>query len=317
MLEGAGVALDGLPERAASLSAGGKTSILVAADGQPAGVVAVADPVKEDSVQAVAQLKALGLEIVMITGDARRTAEAVAARVGIAHVLAEVRPEDKAAEVARLQAEGRHVGMVGDGINDAPALAQADVGPAIGTGTDVAIEAADVTPAVSTSVAGRGEELEQQPPVHRLVAKAPYRLFVVRLPRARLHQRGCPALVLGDGHRYGQGHRERFVVLEAHDSGRGGFRGGVDHLGGGTSSSPPLGRVYGRALGRLGSGLGDLYEAEVDQFLHHLAPVELTEASLFQHGGDEAPAPDARHHLPLVRPEHYRAVEGGLELEPA
>jgi len=153
LLQGAGIDPAELAAHAETLSAEGKTAMLVAIDGQPAGVVAVADPVKDDSVTAVAQLKALGLEVVMITGDARRTAEAVARRVGIDRVLAEVRPEDKAAEVARLQSEGRKVGMVGDGINDAPALAQADVGLAIGTGTDVAIEAADVT-LMSGSLAG-------------------------------------------------------------------------------------------------------------------------------------------------------------------
>ena len=120
LLEGAGVALAGLPERAAALAAAGKTAMLVAVDGRPAGLVAAANPVKDDSAAAVAALKRLGLDVVMITGDARRTAEAVAAQVGITRVLAEVRPQDKASEVARLQAEGRTVGMTGDGINDAP-----------------------------------------------------------------------------------------------------------------------------------------------------------------------------------------------------
>jgi Cu+-exporting ATPase len=153
LLQAAGVALAGLPEQAATLAAIGKTAMLVAIDGHPAGLVAAADPVKDDSAAAVASLEALGLDVVMLTGDARRTAEAVAAQVGITRVLAEVRPQDKASEVARLQAEGRTVGMTGDGINDAPALAQADVGLAIGTGTDVAIEAADVT-LMSGSLAG-------------------------------------------------------------------------------------------------------------------------------------------------------------------
>jgi P-type Cu+ transporter len=153
LLDGAGMDLAGLPERAAGLAADGKTAMLVAVDGRPAGLVAVADPVKDDSLAAVASLRKLGLDVVMITGDAKRTAEAVARRVGITRVLAEVRPEDKAAEVARLQAEGRTVGMTGDGINDAPALARADVGLAIGTGTDIAIEAADVT-LMSGSLAG-------------------------------------------------------------------------------------------------------------------------------------------------------------------
>ncbi len=145
LLADAGVEPASLPEWAESLAAEGKTAMLVAIDGRAAGLVAVADPIKDDSVAAVAELKRLGLQIVMLTGDARRTAEAVARRVGIERVLAEVRPEDKAGEVARIQGEGRRIGMVGDGINDAPALAKADVGLAIGTGTDVAIEAADVT----------------------------------------------------------------------------------------------------------------------------------------------------------------------------
>jgi Cu+-exporting ATPase len=145
LLEEAGVDTAGLEETAARLEEEGRTAIFAAADGRPAGVVAVADTAKDEAAGAIAALRRRGLQPVMITGDNRRTAAAIARQVGIPRVLAEVLPQDKAREVRRLQAEGGVVAMVGDGINDAPALAQADAGVAIGTGTDVAIEAADVT----------------------------------------------------------------------------------------------------------------------------------------------------------------------------
>ena len=137
--------LDGLEDEADRLAGEGKTPMFVAVDGEAAGIVAVADTLKDNSIEAVERLRDLGLEVAMITGDNARTAEAIGAAVGIDRVLAEVLPEHKAEEVKRLQDQGRVVAMVGDGINDAPALAQADIGIAIGTGTDVAIEASDIT----------------------------------------------------------------------------------------------------------------------------------------------------------------------------
>jgi Cu+-exporting ATPase len=140
-----GVEFSGLAERAAELAAEGKTIIFAAVDGKPAGLMAVADTLKEHSVEAVAELKKLGLDVVMLTGDQRKTAEAIGRKAGIDRVIPEVLPEDKVGEIRRLQETGKKVAMVGDGINDAPALAQADVGIAIGTGTDVAMEASDIT----------------------------------------------------------------------------------------------------------------------------------------------------------------------------
>ena len=144
-LESAGADVALLAPSADALAADGKTPVFVALDGRAVAVIAVADTLKAGSVEAVAELHRLGLSVVMLTGDNRRTAEAIARTAGIDRVLADVRPDGKAAAVKALQEEGTRVAMVGDGINDAPALASADVGIAMGTGTDVAMESAGVT----------------------------------------------------------------------------------------------------------------------------------------------------------------------------
>jgi Cu2+-exporting ATPase len=138
------LALNGLGERAASLEGAGRTVIYTAVDGKPAGIIAIADAIRPTSKQAVAELTKLGVQVAMLTGDNRATAERIAGELGIQTVFAEVLPGQKADKVKELQSQGKLVAMVGDGINDAPALAQADVGIAIGAGSDVAMEAADV-----------------------------------------------------------------------------------------------------------------------------------------------------------------------------
>ncbi|MEX2587916.1 MAG: heavy metal translocating P-type ATPase [Actinomycetota bacterium] len=145
LLDDASVDTNQLTAETERLAEAGRTPMLVAVDGGPGGVIAVADTIKEESTAAIAALRALGPTVAMITGDNARTATAIARQVGVERVLAEVLPEHKALEVRRLQDEGSIVAMVGDGINDAPALAQADIGFAIGTGTDVAIESSDIT----------------------------------------------------------------------------------------------------------------------------------------------------------------------------
>jgi Cu+-exporting ATPase len=144
LMDERGVSLTELEAAAEALAADGKTPMFIAVDGALAGIVAVADVVKPSSRAAIEALRRMGVEVAMITGDNQKTADAIAKQVGIYRVLAEVLPQDKSAEVKKLQAEGRKVAMVGDGINDAPALVQADVGIAIGSGTDVAMESADI-----------------------------------------------------------------------------------------------------------------------------------------------------------------------------
>lgn len=136
-ISGAGAVSDKLADE-------GKTPMYIAIEGALAGIIAVADTIKKESRQAIDTLKAMGIDTIMITGDNAATARAIAREAGISKVLAEVLPQDKAAEVKKLQEQGKKVAMVGDGINDAPALAQADTGIAIGSGTDVAMESADI-----------------------------------------------------------------------------------------------------------------------------------------------------------------------------
>ena len=145
LMEEKKIGLNRLAAKAELLSGEGKTPMFLAVDGRVAGIIAVADTLKENSKEAVEAFHRMGLEVVMLTGDNERTARAIAQQIGIDRVLAEVLPERKAEEIKKLQSEGKKVGMVGDGINDAPALAQANVGIAIGTGTDVAMEASDIT----------------------------------------------------------------------------------------------------------------------------------------------------------------------------
>jgi Cu+-exporting ATPase len=145
LLGASGVPTAALEGPAAELASRGRTVVFAAVDGELAGILGVADPIRPTSRDAVARLRRMGLEVVMLTGDALATAEAVAREAGVARVVAGVLPEGKLAEIERLQREGRVVAMVGDGINDAPALARAEIGIAMGSGTDVAVDAADVT----------------------------------------------------------------------------------------------------------------------------------------------------------------------------
>ena len=144
MMDAQNVILDGMDAEAGKLSEEGRTVLYIAADQKLLGMIAVADPVKKTSAEAIREMEQMGLDVVMLTGDHEKTARAIQKQLGISRVIAQVLPQDKEREVRRLQEEGHKVAMVGDGINDAPALARADVGIAIGAGTDVAIESADI-----------------------------------------------------------------------------------------------------------------------------------------------------------------------------
>ncbi|MTK10934.1 MAG: heavy metal translocating P-type ATPase, partial [Clostridiaceae bacterium] len=144
LMDESNISLENLEEKSQALAGEGKTPMYIALEGKLIGIIAVADTVKEHSKRAIEKLHSMGIEVAMITGDNKKTAEAIAKQVGIDRILAEVLPQDKAKEVKKLQSENKKVAMVGDGINDAPALAQADIGIAIGSGTDVAMESADI-----------------------------------------------------------------------------------------------------------------------------------------------------------------------------
>lgn len=177
LMETQSVAVGRLALESQRLADDGKTPMYLAINGQAAGIVAAADTVKEESAAAIAALRRLGLHVVMLTGDNCRTAEAIGRQVGVDRVVAEVLPQDKAHEVQKLQLEGKKVGMVGDGINDAPALTQADVGLAIGTGTDVAIEAADIT-LISGSLRGVVTAIEISKATMRNVSQNLFGAFI-------------------------------------------------------------------------------------------------------------------------------------------
>src|SRR5690606_38252114 len=145
LMRGHQVQIDGYEETLNEFEMNGKTAMLIAINGNYRGMIAVADTIKDSAKEAIEQLNEMGIEVVMLTGDNERTAEAIAKQVGIHHVVAQVLPDEKAEKIKELQALGKKVAMVGDGINDAPALVIADIGIAIGTGTEVAIVAADVT----------------------------------------------------------------------------------------------------------------------------------------------------------------------------
>ena len=158
-MDSSGIALDGMQSEVERLQTEAKTAIIVAVDERVAGVIGVSDSIKPEAAEVVARLQAEGLQVVMITGDNQQTAAEIAAQAGIREVFAEVLPGGKAAEIERLQAEGKQVAMVGDGINDAPALAKSDVGIAIGTGTDIAMAAAPIV-LISGNLVGVNRAIE-------------------------------------------------------------------------------------------------------------------------------------------------------------
>jgi cation-transporting ATPase V len=171
LMADAGLLMPGaIEEDLERLQEAGKTAVFAGWDGEVRGVLAVADTLKDDAAELVARLHGMGLEVAMLTGDNARTAQAIAGRVGIDRVLAEVLPDDKAGEIARLQREGHVVAMVGDGVNDAPALVQADLGIAIGTGTDVAIEASDLT-LIRGNLAGVATAIELSRRTYRTIVQ--------------------------------------------------------------------------------------------------------------------------------------------------